>query len=101
MGAAVAECGRSLSAWRRSVVGRPPDLVTRLGGKVQRFCEDALPAAAWFLTALFARSQVSLNDPRLHEGMSGTRVEAGRRRAKAAKRAVALAAASGFAVVLA
>jgi hypothetical protein len=33
--------------------------------------------------------------------MSGTRVEGGRRRAKSAKRAVALSAAAGFAVVLA
>jgi hypothetical protein len=33
--------------------------------------------------------------------MSGTRVEGGRRRARAAKRAVALTAAAGFAVVLA
>src|SRR5438477_9428007 len=39
---------------------------------------------------------------RLHGDMPGaTRVEAGRRRAKAAKRAVALTAAAGFAVVLA
>ena len=37
---------------------------------------------------------------RLHEHMSGTRVEGGRRRARVAKRAVALTAVAGFAVVL-
>ena len=50
---------------------------------------------------LFALSQLALKLFRLDGGMSGTRVEGGRRRAKAAKRAVALTAAAGFAVVLA
>jgi hypothetical protein len=50
---------------------------------------------------LFALSQHVLKLFRLHGGMSGTRVEGGRRRASAAKRAVALTAAAGFAVVLA
>jgi len=54
------------------------------------------------LTALFAPSQRGLKPVRLDGDMPGvSRVEAGRRRAKAAKRAVALTAATGFAVVLA
>jgi hypothetical protein len=54
------------------------------------------------LIVLFAPSQHGLTLVRLDGGMPGpTRVEAGRRRAKAAKRAVAFTAAAGFAVVLA
>ena len=58
--------------------------------------------SAKVLTALFAPSQRGLKPVRLDGDMPGvSRVEAGRRRAKAAKRAVALTAAAGFAVVLA
>jgi len=58
--------------------------------------------SAKVLTALFTSSQRGLKPVRLDGDMPGvSRVEAGRRRAKAAKRAVALTAAAGFAVVLA
>src|SRR5262249_7247830 len=54
------------------------------------------------LGCLFARSQPCLKRAGLNGDMpQATRVEAGRRRARAAKRAVTLTAAAGFAVLLA
>jgi hypothetical protein len=97
MGATVAECGRSLSAWT-GVKHRNP----RIGNPSIGSITDSLQTVDRILIAFFAPTQLRLMRVRLDEDVPGaTRVEAGRRRARAAKRAVAFTAATGFAVVLA
>src|SRR5438445_2012863 len=97
MGAAVAECGRSLSAWTASSPQNAADRVS-----LDRVNHGLLTRSCRALIVLFAPAQLRLTCSWLAGGMPGTtRVEAGRRRARAAKRAVTLTAAAGFAVVLA
>jgi hypothetical protein len=104
MGAAVAWCGRSLSAWpavehtRRRLVS--PDRVTDHSFRQVGVGSVKSPYSA--LRGLFAPSQRRFTLDGLNGDMpQATRVEAGRRRARAAKRAVTITAAAGFVVLLA
>src|SRR5689334_14403984 len=104
MGAAVAWCGRSLSAWPalQHTRRRP---VSPIWVWDHSFCQVDIGSAKdpySGLRRLFALSQRRLKLGGLNDDMpQATRIEAGRRRARAAKRAVALTAAAGFAVLLA
>jgi hypothetical protein len=104
MGAAVAWCGRSLQR-RPGVQHTRRRLVSPIWvfeRSFQQIDADSAESPYGALYRLFAFSQRRLKLDGLNGGVpQATRVEAGRRRARAAKRAVALTAAAGFAVLLA